>query len=249
MLTLMIILLALSPFLVKHDLCFEWLPKKQKQPKRQTDLFDQLMFKGGAKKAAAQQQAEENARQAKIQAATDTINAKFNDPLRQQTYQEVGNAARDLNLRELQKVFSQYNKQNIFGLARSGLLGGSVDAESGADLQQRFGEGKIKAEKAGLDAQAQLRTQDEKSRQNLISLAQSGIDTGTASTMAANQLSSAADVARAGANTNTLAGLFDGLTQAYLARQQGQVMQQQRPAYGGAGGNLFGAGGYAGRVS
>jgi hypothetical protein len=241
--------LCLALVLVKLDFSFAenaiFLRKKHKLSIQ--DLLSGVMLKGGQKKAAAKAAADETQRKEKIEAATGVINAKFDDPMRQTTYKEVSGATKELNLRELGKMFTQASNNNLYGLARSGLLGGSVDAESGADLQTRFGEGQIRAQKAGMDSAAQLKIQDERARQNLLGLAQSGIDTGSAATMAANQMSAAADAARSSNNTAGLQGLFDGLSQAYLARQQTQATQP-RGSYGGGFSNPFGANSYSGRI-
>ena len=138
-----------------------------------------IYFKGGDG-GAGQLRADEAARQAKVRAAVDAVNNTFSGANREAMYADIGNATRDVATRDLDKQFTQASKQNLFGLARSGLLGGSVDAEASGDLQQRYGEGKIRAEQAGVGAASDLQATDERTRQNLISLAQSGIDTGTA---------------------------------------------------------------------
>lgn len=171
---------------------------------------------------------------------------------RQGLYDDISGATRDVAMRGLDRQFTQASKQNLFGLARSGLLGGSVDAEAGGDLQQRYGEGKIKAEAAGVGAASDLKSMDERTRQNLISLAQSGIDTGTASSLAAGQMAAAADTARAGSNSANIGRLFDDMGQAYLANTVAQARYPNGlpPQQQGASlfGNLFSGKGFAGRV-
>lgn len=148
---------------------------------------------------------------------------------RESMYSDISSAVRDTALRDLDRQYTDASKRNTFGLARSGLLGGSVDAESGAQLQELYGEGRLKAAQAGLGAASDLRSQDEKTRQNLISLAQSGLDTGTAASMAAGSMASAADVARSQAGGATVGRLFDDLSQAYVTNQ---VMKTRYPAAG-----------------
>lgn len=169
---------------------------------------------------------------------------------RQSLYDDVSGATRDVALRDVDRQFTQASQANKFGLARAGLLGGSVDAESGADLSQRYGEGRIKAEQAGVNAAADLRSTDEKTRQNLISLAQSDIDTGTASSLASSQMAAAADSARSATAGASVGRLFDDLAQAYLvnrvtaARQPG-LQQQATPTFG----NLFSGRAYTGSTT
>lgn len=137
-------------------------------------------------------------------------------------YDQQRKAVTDLNRRDVDRQFLDAERQNRFGLARAGLSGGSADIDSNAELTRRTSEGLIKAAGIGDQAAADLQTADERSRQNLISMAQSGIDTGQAAQMALSQLdanSANAASARSGA---TVGNLFGDLAQAYLYGQQQQ---------------------------
>ncbi|PPA76491.1 hypothetical protein C4E15_06770 [Achromobacter spanius] len=137
-------------------------------------------------------------------------------------YDEQRAAVTDLNRRDVDRQFLDAERANRFGLARAGLSGGSADIDSNAELGRRTNEGLIKAAGLGDQAAADLQTSDERTRQNLISMAQSGIDTGQAAQMAMSQLdanSSNAASARSGA---TIGSLFGDLSQAYLYGQQQQ---------------------------
>lgn len=141
---------------------------------------------------------------------------------RQGLYDEQRAAVTDLNRRDVDRQFLDAERANRFGLARAGLSGGSADIDSNAELQRRTNEGLIKAAGIGDQAAADLQTSDERTRQNLISMAQSGIDTGQAQQMALSQLdanSANAASARSGA---TVGNLFGDLAQAYLYGQQQQ---------------------------
>ena len=143
---------------------------------------------------------------------------------RQALYDEQKQAVTDLNKREVDRQYTQAERENRFGLARAGLLGGSADVDSNAELQRRTNTGLIQSVAAGDAAAADLRTQDERTRQSLISMAQSGIDTGTAQQTALaglNANSQAAAGARGGA---TVGNLFDNLGTAYLQNQTNQGM-------------------------
>ncbi|MFY2570188.1 hypothetical protein [Achromobacter ruhlandii] len=141
---------------------------------------------------------------------------------RQSLYDDQRKAVTDLNRRDVDRQFLDAERANRFGLARAGLSGGSADIDSNAELQRRTNEGLIKAAGIGDQAAADLQTADERTRQNLISMAQSGIDTGQAAQMALSQLdanSANAASARSGA---TVGNLFSDLSQAYLYGQQQQ---------------------------
>lgn len=206
---------------------------------------------GGGDGGAGQLREDEAARQAKVRAAVDAVNNTFSGAGREAMYTDIGDATKAVAMRDVDKQFGTASKQNLFGLARAGILGGSVDAEAGGDLQQRYGEGKIRAEQAGVGAASELQGTDEKTRQNLITLAQSGIDTGTASQLAAGQLSAAAQAAKAGTQQATVGRLFDDLSQAYLqntalkARYPNGLPAQQG---GGMYSNLFSGKSYTGNV-
>ena len=112
---------------------------------------------------------------------------------------------------------------------------------------------KIRAEQAGVGAASDLQATDERTRQNLISLAQSGIDTGTAAQLASGQMSAAAETAKAGTQQASVGRLFDNLSQAYLtnavlkARYPNGLPGQ--PQGGPSFGNLFTGKTYAGTVT
>jgi hypothetical protein len=178
---------------------------------------------------------------------TDASGAKA---AREAMYADIEGAVKDTAMRDLDRQYTRAARSNKFGLARAGLLGGSVDAEAGGELETLYGEGKLKAAGAGQSAASELRSADEKTRQNLTSLAQSGLDVGTAASMAAGQMGAAADIAKANANAATVGDLFSNMGQAYLMNQQlkarGAVQAQQPTSYGS--GSRWGKN-YSGRVT
>jgi hypothetical protein len=156
---------------------------------------------------------------------------------RNQLYDDQKKAVYELNARDVQKQFEEASRQNKFGLARSGLAGGSVDIDSNAQLQEKNNEGLMKATGIADAAAAELKTADERSRQNLITMAQSGIDTGDAQQMALRGLEATAQQAQGKRTDATIGNLFGDLSQAYLYRQLGagqrsgmQPWQQTRGA-------------------
>lgn len=174
---------------------------------------------GGGDGGAAEARRQEEERQARIRAATDAINQTFNDGGRESLYADQRGAVYDLNRMEVDRQATEAERFNRFGLARAGLLGGSAQIDSVADINRRTNEGLMRAGGIADQAAADLRTADEQARANLISLAQSGIDTGTAASQAMNALkvnNANAASARAGA---TVGSLFNDLSHAYLMYQ------------------------------
>lgn len=183
------------------------------------------MCSGGGGDPGAEARRQEEERQARIKAATEAINATFNNTGRDALYADQRTAVYDLNKREVDRQAAEAERLNRFGLARTGLLGGSVNVDSVADLDRRTNEGLMRAGGIADQAAADLKTADERTRSNLISLAQSGIDTGTAAQQALKGLEvNAANAAGARAGS-TVGGLFNDLSQAYLMNQQNQGRQ------------------------
>lgn len=149
---------------------------------------------------------------------------------RNDLYAEQKQAVFDINKRDVDRQYREAERQNRFGLARSGLMGGSVDVDSNAELQDKTNEGLMKAAGLGEQAAADLKTADERSRQSLISMAQSGIDTGTAQQMALRQLDATAQQAAGNRAGATIGSLFNDMSQAYLMRQYGQGMRAGQQA-------------------
>lgn len=147
---------------------------------------------------------------------------------REKLYGEQEQAVYDLNAKEVNDQYADAERANRFGLARNGLLGGSSDVESNANLQEKTNEGLVQARALGQQAASDLRTADEQSKQSLIAMAQSGIDTGTAQQMAQAQLNANAQSALGQRGGATIGDLFDNLSQAYLTRQ---IMQAANNGY------------------
>ncbi len=184
------------------------------------------MCGGGGGDPGAEARRQEEERQARIKAATEEINRVFGGAGRDSLYSGQKDAVYDLNRMEVDRQAREAERRNRFALARTGLLGSSVDAEGNAELNRRTNEGLMRAGGIADQAAADLRTADERTRSNLINLAQSGIDTGTAAQQALSGLQvNAANAANARAGA-TVGSLFDDLSQAYLVNQ----MQQGRAA-------------------
>lgn len=144
---------------------------------------------------------------------------------RQQLYEQQKAAVYDINKRDVERQYQEAERDTRFGLARSGLLGGSEDVDANARLQELNNEGLMKATGIADQAAADLKTADERSRQSLISMAQSGIDTGTAQSMALRNLDATAQSAAGARQGASIGNLFGDLGQAYLLRQQRAGMQ------------------------
>ena len=70
---------------------------------------------------------------------------------REKLYDEQEQAVYDLNAKEVNDQYADAERANRFALARNGLLGGSADVDSNANLQEKTNEGLVQA-KACRDA-------------------------------------------------------------------------------------------------
>jgi hypothetical protein len=126
----------------------------------------------------------------------------------------------DINSQEVNRQATEAERNTRFGLARAGLAGGSADVWANSELNRRTNEGLLRAGGIADQSSADLRTADERTRANLISMAQSGIDTGSASQMALGGLKANADAVAAQRSGSTIGSLFDDISNAYLINQQ-----------------------------
>ncbi|EEO27784.1 hypothetical protein [Oxalobacter paraformigenes] len=131
-------------------------------------------------------------------------------------YEDQRDAVYQINSKDVNRQYGDAERNNRFGLARHGLMGGSVDVDSNAQLQEKTNEGLMKASGIADSAAASLKAKDESARQNLISMAQSGIDTGTAQQMAIERLNTTAQEAEGARAGASVGDLFGNMTQAYL---------------------------------
>ena len=170
---------------------------------------------------------------------------------REQMYTNQRQAVYDLNTRDVNRQAADAERLNRFALARNGLLGGSADVDSGFEINRMTNEGLMKAGGIADQAAADLRMSDERTRGNLISMAQSGIDTGTAQQMALSGLAANAEAAKSSAAAATVGDLFSGLSGAYIGNMYNNAYkagldksrtQQFTPGLGGVqssyGGNV-----------
>lgn len=204
------------------------------------------MSKGGAKRAAQQAQAAANRseveRQNRITNATSAINGVFSN--RDGLYKGLRDNVFSLNRTAVDRQAKDAQRESEFSMARTGLLGSSVNANANAELGRVTNEGLLKAGGVADQAVADLRGSDERTRNSLIGMAQSGIDTGTAQRSALEGAKANEAQTAASRSTASIGGLFDGFANAYIAKQQ---------LAGGSGGSpfggLFGNGMFGGPIS
>lgn len=167
----------------------------------------------------------ERQRQERAQLAIDAVNNIFDNANRDALYQGQRNAVYQLNAQEVERQAREAERANRFALARNGLLGGSVDIDSNAELNRRTNEGLSKAGGIADAAMSDLQAADENTRNNLVSMATAGTDATTAGQLAASGLQQNMDAARSNASVATVGSLFNDIANAYLYQNLGKYVQ------------------------
>lgn len=174
----------------------------------------------------------EKERQAKIQATIDQINEVFSNAGRSDLYNEHRTNVEQLNRRDLDRKRTEAERQLRFSLARAGLAGGQSDVDAQEELKRRYDEGLLQVSGLADKAAEALRTSDERTRLNVITQAQSGLDSTSATQAALRQLESNQQNAYSENQAATLGDLFSGLATSY---GRGRYLQgQQAPVIPGA---------------
>ena len=165
----------------------------------------------GSSDNSAQRAAErkERAREAQIQANTGQVNAIYDSPARAQQIEEFTNAVRQQYMGELQRQQGINSRQLDFSLARSGQTGGSLDRDQNKELGESFQRGVLRSEQGAQNSAAQLRGDDEASRNQLLALVQSGGDVQSALSNAAASQRNNLLSAKSTVDVRSILGLFD----------------------------------------
>jgi len=162
------------------------------------------MGMGGSNRAQREAEAQERERQAAIRAGTDRVRGVFAAPGRQAEIGDFVGATRNLMTGEINRQKRENVRSNRFALARSGQLGGSLQADRTRQLGEAYGRGLLDVERRAQGAGADLRAADDEAQARLIALVQGGLDATTAAQQAAQAARSSL---AAGAATRSAEGL------------------------------------------
>jgi hypothetical protein len=194
---------------------------------------------GGGGNAAAAAQQQEAQREATISGNVKDINSAFGNRTAQYTdYAKALQGQYETELNRQQTIAARNQK---FSLARGGLTGGSSAVDQGALLGQETASGTLKAQQQVGSAVAGLQSKDEATREQMISLAQSGGDIGNGATQTANALQANIGNAQAQNVEQGLGDVFGGVTQNINAAQQAAALRSGIYA-GTARASLYGGG-------
>lgn len=166
---------------------------------------------GGGGNAAAAEQQQEAQRESTIGSNVTAINSAFGDRTAQ--YADYAKALQGQYETELNRQQAIAGRNLKFSNARSGVTGGSTAVDQGALLGQETAQGTLAAQQQVGSAVAGLQSKDEATRQQMISLAQSGGDIGNAATQTANALQANLGNAKGANVAQGLGDVFGGVAQ------------------------------------
>ncbi len=181
---------------------------------------------GGSNKAAKAAQQQEAARQAGITNAVNQINSIYSSPQRQKQYTDFQDALQGYNMQQLNQQKVDADRNLNFAMARQGLTGGSADADASANLARSYNQGVLKSQQQAASAAANLQSADQQQKQQLIGLAQSGLDATSASNQALAGLQTNLQAAQAQAQAQGLGDMFSGLAAYYNNSDQAKQLRQ-----------------------
>lgn len=178
-------------------------------------------------------------------AASDALKA------RNAGYDRVKTATYDLNKQKLDTDRTDAARSLKFALLRSGNAGGGLDIDQNNLLQRKTDQGIIDSTNMADAAALGARTSDERSRLDLLSRIDAGMDQGSALQGAQSQLQSSADTALANAKGNVIGNVFDNAGLLYQTAQgnNGYATGMNNYMRRKSGGTGFTAPGFSGVVN
>ena len=178
-------------------------------------------------KAAKEQQAQADAKNAAIEQASGRINGIFDNPARQQQIQDYQNAVQQRGQTDLNTQFGDQGRNLKFAMARSGLTSGSSDVDLHDRLNQDYGKGVLQVLANAKQAGANLRNADEASRSRLLTQAATGYGLTDAPQNALSSMQSNLQSAQSAIAPQSFSDLFANWQGIY---DQSSAAQAQRDA-------------------
>ena len=181
---------------------------------------------GGSDKATRAAAEAEKARKKQVADATAAIERAFGGTARKGQLSNFINALRGEFTTEAGRQKTLADRRAKFSLARSGLTGGSAAADVKVDIGRQFQTGLLESERLAQGSLADLVAADERSKLNLIGLAQGGGSVSAAARNAATALQSNIAGARAGTAVTSLGDIF--ASTAEVSKSAEEAAQRRR---------------------
>lgn len=178
---------------------------------------------GGGGNASKEAAAQEARRAATVGGNVANINSAFAG--RKGEYDQYKTALQGQYQAELNRQQAIAVRNNKFSLARGGLTGGSAATDAGTLLGQEAAQGTVAAQQGVESGVSKLEASDEATRQQMISLAQSGGDIGNAAAQTGNALRANLDNAKGVNIQQGLGDLFGGITKSTADAQNAAALR------------------------
>lgn len=172
--------------------------------------------------------------------------AATNKQAREQGYSQIRSSNMAIMQDDIARNRADATRALTFGLARSGLTGGSVDIDENRNVTDANQRMLIQANQLADNQVAGVRAQDESKYANLIQSIDAGLDADTAITTATQAMQNNRTQAINDPTSSSLNNLFAGIGNAWSNYEYGKAYQSP---YGSAGSSLSTASGSKGRVS
>ena len=179
---------------------------------------------GGGDGGAAAREAE---RQARIAAGTSAVNSIFADPGRSQIYDTVGADTKNYYSKQLEEDRAEALRQMEFQKARTGTFGSSQGIDLDGEFQKRYDRGLLDVGNRADSAASNILSNDEQARVSLLGKIAAGMDQGSATSSAMEQLKSNADLGRQNSMQARMANVFSDLLAGF---NNGQMIAGQNAA-------------------
>lgn len=199
---------------------------------------------GASDSASKEAQASERERLANVQRSTAAINAAYGSDRRRGEIADYGKAVQAFLSQDLDRNKVEADRNTRFAMARSGLTGGSRDIDVNRELAETYQRGVLDNTRKASGAVATLESQDQQAKNNLIALAQSGMDATTAAQQASEGIRVNLANARADMQQQSVGDLFSKFANIYKTSQE-QKGKKEAQRYAGGYDGLYGpVGGY-----
>jgi len=199
----------------------------------------------GSNKAQREAEAQEKQRQDAIRSGTERVRSTFASPEREAQIGDFVKATRSILTNELNRQQKESTRGAKFALARSGQLGGSLQADKTRGLGEAYGRGILEAERRAQGAGADLRGADEDAQARLIGLVQGGLDSTSAASQAAQAMRSNLAAGQATRNVSDLGNAFGGFSDFFQQSRDAAARRRADAQYNPTGlyTSMFGYGG------
>jgi len=139
-------------------------------------LHTPLEYHKGGDGGASEARAREDARQLKIDNGITAVNALFGTDAKNSQYADHRQNVYDLNKTAIDDSYGDAQRNLTFSLARNGLSNSSIGADKKSDLLTNYNDNIQKANDMADSGMNSLKTNDERTRQNLVNSVQTGLD-------------------------------------------------------------------------